>query len=155
MILFRRPSTIELPAVLDMVFRGVDRSPGRAIYAEAFPAEYRRQCDAVAGHEGFCIVASKGPKLLGYALFVRQAWTSTTNYELSSIYVISSVRNQGLGTELLRKGLSECLTLGGDSCSVSLGVKRPWLRQFYEAFGFAAVSINMEMRLDESRDLAS
>ncbi len=99
-------------------------------FAQADEARLVRRLNA----EGFTvasIVAIEGDDVVGHVLFSRLSIPDLNAVSLAPVGVVPERQGQGIGSELIRKGLETCTSLGADAVIV---VGEP---DYYTRFGFS------------------
>jgi putative acetyltransferase len=99
-------------------------------FAQADEARLVRRLNA----EGFTvasIVAIDGDDVVGHVLFSRLSIPDLNAVSLAPVGVVPDRQAQGIGSQLIRKGLETCTSLGAD---VVIVVGEP---EYYTRFGFS------------------
>ena len=126
---------------MDILIRKEEKKDHKEIYEinrSAFGQENEsRLVDKIRKGENFIsdlsLVAEKGGRLVGHILFSKIKIIGSSVFEilaLAPMAVIPSFQKQGIGSELIKKGMAKAKELGFDSIIV-LGHK-----DYYPRFGF-------------------
>ncbi|MGQ9708752.1 MAG: ribosomal protein S18-alanine N-acetyltransferase [bacterium] len=98
-----------------------------------FPSPWRRSFFLADIHrpDSFCIVAENEAGVAGYLI----AW-GKDEVHIANIAVAEAVRNQGIGTELMKRVLAFAHIQGADNVYLEVRISNTAAQRFYRRFGF-------------------
>ncbi|MEO0025659.1 MAG: ribosomal protein S18-alanine N-acetyltransferase [candidate division WOR-3 bacterium] len=98
-----------------------------------FPNPWRRSFFLSDIHrpDGLCIVAENESRVVGYLI----AW-GRIEVHIANIAVAAEWRNQGVGTELMRRALQFAASQQAESVFLEVRVSNTGAQRFYRRFGF-------------------
>lgn len=142
--MIRPAKSTEIKTVLAWHFRHVDTAPdGRAGFAEKFPVEYARINNIVAGNQGQVFIAECNGAPVGYIGIAIDKTPRSSHAEVCGFYVLPQHRKNGYGRALAEHAIKAAKQESVRSLSVEVGLKKPWLIDFYASVGFLPASMNM------------
>lgn len=149
-ITFREAVAEDVGRIVEMLADDVLGSQ-RERFEEPLPETYTeafRAIDADPNNE--LTVACRGNRVIGVAqltftpyLTHQGSWRMT----IEGVRACSSVRGQGIGSELIRYGIMRAKARGCRLVQLSTDKQRPDALRFYEGLGFTATHEGMKMKL--------
>jgi ribosomal protein S18 acetylase RimI-like enzyme len=88
----------------------------------------------VPGH--WFYVAELGDEIIGFGHFLQRYHRTTARAELVRLYVLPDYQSLGVGSDILKTGLTALAKDGIEECLVSVQESNKLARKFYERHGF-------------------
>ncbi len=149
---FRRARRNDLESIVAMF---ADDELGRLREDASLPlnARYTSAFAAIDGDENqHMLVVERQGVLLGYLQITFIPYLSrlgSVRGQVESVRVDSSLRGQGIGTELMKQAIQICRDRGCFLVQLTTDVKREKTRKFYQDLGFQTTHHGMKLMLQE------
>ncbi|MGB9742916.1 MAG: ribosomal protein S18-alanine N-acetyltransferase [candidate division WOR-3 bacterium] len=105
---------------------------------QSFPNPWRRSffLADISRPDAFCVVAENETGVIGYLI----AW-GREELHIANIAVAQEWRNQGVGSELMKRALQFGVQQGAESAYLEVRISNTGAQRFYRRFGFVPTYI--------------